>query len=117
MKAPLYLSVAGGEGPQVGHDGGGDQDVSGEVVVELAQVERRLAPACLLPSQPPDELLRPLQLLTAEVHLQGAAERGGNTQQCMSSARSLATCSVPTLHILFTYSGLSAHTNAPHLCT
>jgi len=39
------LPVAGGEGPQVGDDPGGDEDVSGQVVVGALQVVGSLGPS------------------------------------------------------------------------
>ena len=67
----MYLSVAGGESSEVSHDARGDEDVPSQVVVELSEVDRHLAPARLLSAQASQQLLSSLQLLRAQVHLDG----------------------------------------------
>ena len=49
-----HLSECGGEGSQVGHDAGGDQHVSSEVIVLLTEIFGCLPPSGLLPSKTTD---------------------------------------------------------------
>lgn len=77
-----YLSVAGGEGSQVSHYARWDKDVPSQVIVELSEIEGHFAPACLLSTQASNKLLSPLQLLTAQIHLEDTI--GWGEQKCVA---------------------------------
>ena len=63
------LPVGGREGAQVGDLGGGQQHVAGQLDVLFPQVHGRLGPPDLLPAQAADQLLRPVQLDRAHLHV------------------------------------------------
>lgn len=64
-----HLSVVWRKGPEVGDHPRGDKDIPGQVDVQLPELQGRVAPAGLLASQAPNQLLSSLQLFAAQINL------------------------------------------------